>query len=57
MITRNTYKNGISPFWDIRGKSTDEKPTVGIPNGSTYLEVNTGKLFVYDEEAKQWNEV
>lgn len=42
------------------GKSTDTKPTetwegIKIDNGSTFLEVDTQKLFFYDEEGKTWN--
>ncbi len=29
------------------GKSTDNKPTSGVSEGSTFKELNTGKKFVY----------
>ena len=38
-------------------KSTDSKPTAGIMNGSTGIEVNTGKQYVYDEESGEWTEI
>ena len=38
-------------------KSTDSKPTSGVMNGSTCIEVNTGKKYVYDEEGSQWTEI
>jgi len=43
----------------ITGKSTDTKPTVSyngltIKNGSTFYEMNTGDIYMYDEEAKTW---
>ena len=30
------------------GLSTDSKPTVGVGNGSCFIEMNTGKIFFYD---------
>lgn len=38
-------------------KSTDNKPTTGIMNGSTAIEVNTGKKYVFDEESGDWTEI
>ena len=57
MISVNTHKNGLVPWWDVRCASTDEKPISNVPNGSTCFEVDTGKLFIYDKDAGQWNEV
>lgn len=46
---------------EFRGLSTDDKPTTlkGSPigNGSVFIEIDTGKLFMYDLENEQWNEV
>jgi hypothetical protein len=45
---------------ELRGLSTDTKPTEvngkQIDNGSIFIEINTGKIFFYDLENKQWNE-
>lgn len=38
---------------DISGLSTDEKP-LGYANGSTFLEMDTGKVFVFDQEGDAW---
>ena len=43
---------------DVRRKeimclSDDTKPT-DVANGSVCLEIDTGKLFVYDEENESW---
>jgi len=38
------------------GLSTDTKPTEDIPNGSTFVEMDTKKLFAYDAEGSQWLE-
>lgn len=36
--------------------STDTKPTTDISNGSMLLEMDTGKIFVFDEENSEWKE-
>ena len=36
--------------------STDTKPTAYIANGSMLLEMDTGKVFMFDEEHTQWEE-
>ena len=42
--------------WDLRGLSADAKPT-DIPNGSTFLEMDTGKVYAFDAENTQWREL
>jgi hypothetical protein len=46
---------------EFRGLSTDEKPTsLGdnpINNGTTYLEIDTGNLYLYDLENEEWKEI
>jgi len=46
---------------ELRGLSTDEKPTEiengTIENGSVFIEIDTGKVFIYDLDNEQWNEV
>lgn len=37
--------------------STDSKPTTGIANGSTCIEMNTGKKFMFNEDSGEWVEV
>ena len=37
--------------------STDTKPTDGIANGSVCLEMNTGKVFVFNEAGSAWVEL
>lgn len=36
-----------------RGMSTDTKPD-GVPNGSDFLEINTGKTWYYDADSGEW---
>lgn len=46
---------------ELRGLSTDAKPIVFegkyIDNGSIFIEINTGKIFMFDLENEQWKEV
>ena len=41
---------------EYRGLSTDTKPTK-VENGSVFIEIDTGKLFIYDKQNEQWKEV
>ena len=43
----------------ITGKSTDTKPTISyngltIKNGSTFYEMDTGNIYMYDAETNTW---
>lgn len=46
---------------ELRGLASDEKPTEmngkKIDNGSTYLEIDTGNLYLYDLENEEWKEI
>lgn len=37
--------------------STDTKPTTGIANGSLCLEMDTGKIYAFNETASTWVEL
>lgn len=54
-------KYNVNQMW-IDGLSTDTKPTtkidgMGIPNGSVYTEVDTGKTYMFDYDNATWYEV
>ena len=67
MVTINEIKNtklktdGEYIFAELSGKSTDNKPIEKdgkkIDNGSIYIEIDTGKIYLYDLETKTWKEV
>lgn len=38
------------------GTSLEDKPTDKIAMGSTFIEVDTGKVFLYNETASSWVE-
>ena len=40
--------------FEFRGLSTDTKPVDGVGNGSIFLELDTFKVFMFDEENKTW---
>ena len=63
MITYHAYtverKNGKAKIYrEGSCLSTDTKPTndATMMNGSKLMEMNTGKLFLYDEANKVWRE-
>lgn len=55
------YTNRGTVMVELRGLSTDEKPTAleGTPigNGATFIEIDTGKIYMFDLDNKEWNEV
>ncbi len=46
---------------ELRGLSTDEKPTEfagkAIDNGSIFIEIDTGKMYMYDLSSENWMEI
>ena len=36
-------------YAEFAGKSTDDKPVVGLATGSKFTEVNTGDVYLFDE--------
>ncbi len=58
MITFDKATNqGVSKRY-VEGKclSADTKPTSNIANGSILIEMDTGKIFMFDEANSQWKE-
>lgn len=42
---------------NLFGTSNDSKPTTGYANGATFLEVDTGKIFLFNEDTSTWVEM
>lgn len=40
---------------ELSGKSTDVKP-INVENGSSFIEIDTGKTYRFDAENKVWHE-
>ena len=57
MFTATKYANKDQSSRDYVCLSSDTKPTDGIVNGSFCLEMDTGDIYVYDEEGSEWNEL
>lgn len=60
MVTLNKYGNRTNRVWlELYGLSTDIKPiekfeTTFIGNASTFMEMDTGKVYLYDEQNHKW---
>lgn len=53
-------ENGVTVVKNMTeffGNSTDTKPTTGIVNGSTFVEVDTGDLYLFNEVTSTWVKV
>jgi hypothetical protein len=44
-------------YVELYGTSSDSKPTTGIVTGSVFVEVDTGKCYLFNEDASAWVEV
>ena len=42
---------------EYRGLSTDSKPIENITNGSVFIEIDTGKIYMFDAKGTQWKEL
>lgn len=50
--------DGTGTYYEFAGLSTDTKPKAGVITGSTFLEVNTGDRYVYDESTTgTWHKI
>lgn len=43
-------------YVEAAGLSTDPKPTLTLITGSRFVEVDTGKTYLYDEMGVEWHE-
>lgn len=43
--------------YEFRGLSTDPKPTKRVGNGSLFIEMDTGKVYIFDQENNEWKEL
>lgn len=58
ILEEHTFVEG-KKFIGAAGISTDTKPEDGLVTGSVFIEVDTGKVYFFDEEAaagSRWNE-
>ena len=57
-VTDYEIREGGVKVQEISGYclSSDTKPTTGIANGSVLTEMDTGKIYMFDEAGSQWVE-
>ena len=54
----NLAPSTLETGWDLRGLFTDAKPTDDqVPNGSSFVEMDTGSVYLYDKENKTWRAI
>ena len=51
-----TYFTGGKHYVEGFCLSTDTKPTENMANGSSLIEMDTSKVFLFDEAGSQWDE-
>jgi len=51
MAATYTVRGGLRSYF---GTSADEKEDSGVPNGSSFTEMDTGVRFLFDEQAGVW---
>lgn len=56
-ITNETTYPANKRYIEAFGLSTDSKPTTGIITGSVFVEVDTGKAYLFNEASSTWVEV
>ena len=59
ILEEQTFVNG-KKYIEAAGLSTDTKPEDDLITGSCFIEVNTGKAYLFDETAdagSRWKEV
>lgn len=57
----NIFANNKPMIVELRGLSTDTKPTQingrKVENGSVFIEIDTGKINLYDAVSETWKEI
>ena len=56
-ITNETTYPANKRYIEVFGLSTDSKPTTGVITGSVFVEVDTGKAYLFNEASSTWVEV
>ena len=52
----NSQPSMDKAYVEYAGLSTDDKPT-DCATGSTFVEVDTGAIFLFDEVASEWHQI
>ena len=44
-------------YKELAGLAADTKPVAALATGSTFLEVDTGDVYAFDEAASEWHKI
>ena len=56
-MVKKAYTNDMV-YVELAGLSDDDKPVGGgMITGSRFIEADTGKVFMYNETAAEWNQI
>ncbi|MBP5461878.1 MAG: hypothetical protein J6Y20_07125 [Lachnospiraceae bacterium] len=58
MVTPTSFSQPTTagPVCQYAGISTDTKPTTNVLNGSMFIEMDTSKIYFFDQQNKLWRE-
>lgn len=56
VINAHTVVRGQAKYYEFAGTSDDTKPTEGIATGSLFHEVDTKKVYAFNEDASSGEE-
>lgn len=56
-VASSVWRGDAREIREYRGLSTDTKPTENECNGSVFFEIDTSKVYMYDEASHQWREI
>ena len=56
-VEKDQIYNGTLHIIEAYGLSTDTKPTSGVATGSSFVEVDTGKVYLYNSDGSAWVEI
>lgn len=65
MVINKKFNTVFASTWELFGKSTEVKPTRAtvtddkdlIPDGSMFMELDTGEVYYYDKELDTWSPI
>lgn len=56
ILNSRIYEDGKN-YVELAGLSTDTKPTANIITGSSFIEVDTGDAYLFDEVSETWSKI
>ena len=56
LLVEQTFVPG-KKYIEAAGLSTDAKPETDIVTGSSFIEVDTGNVYLFDEASETWDKI